>query len=315
MTKVIFVDRPALLDIHLEAARDMHPDCAFYDDIPEEAEFVARAQSAEVLVVSHTARLCTRPVLEALPALRAVIVVGVDAAGLDLKACERSLIEVHTFPDATIRSSAEVAFMSALMLAHRSHSAWRHVLTNQTRHDDFFEGWELFDKVLGVIGAGGLGTRLIQIGQGFGMEVISHTRTPSTPRARQLGIDRFYDLNTVLSDSDVVMAAVPANVNGDPLIGQRQIARMSPDCIFINAGSANSVDLDALMAAVQERRIAGAAMDVVPYFTNDNRRNILIQEFMRSPQVLTLPKTSFQSYETKARMGEGVVEILRSYAN
>jgi phosphoglycerate dehydrogenase-like enzyme len=266
-----------------------------------------------MLVVSRSMSLCRANVLERLPKLKVIFVLGADTAGVDRKFCQRKNIAVVDFPQFNTRALAELAMTSMLMLSHRVHSAWRHVLTNQTRYVDYFQGWNIRDKTLGVVGAGHLGRELVQMGRAFGMEVVCATKRPSTMRARDLGLNRFVPLQELLSLSDFVMLAIPVTSETVGMIGEHQLARMNPDALLVNMVSWRLVDLEAVAKALYERRLGGLAIDTVDFAESTLHGSLLLEEMMCSPNVLLLPRLAEQAYESRMELGDRFLEALTSF--
>jgi D-3-phosphoglycerate dehydrogenase len=102
---------------------------------------------------------------------------------------------------------------------------------------------------------------VIQIAHGFNMNVLSVTAHPSPERAKALGI-KFVDLDTLLSESDIVTLHVPLTPQTEHMIGAQELAKMKPTAILINTARGKVVDEAALIEALKEKKIAGAGLDV-----------------------------------------------------
>ncbi len=157
---------------------------------------------------------------------------------------------------------AVVEHVFAFMLAffRRLHIALRSQLQRQWDRGRAV-GEELQGKTLGILGLGTIGTEIARKAQVFGMRVIGMKRTPSPVPGveRVLGTD---ELHTVLRESDVVVVALPMTPNTRGLIGEAEFQVMKRAALFINIGRGPIVQEDALIRALRERWIAGAALDV-----------------------------------------------------
>jgi D-3-phosphoglycerate dehydrogenase len=117
------------------------------------------------------------------------------------------------------------------------------------------EGVQLFGKTLGVIGLGGIGSEVLRIGRGMGMEAIGWNRTPK-PGAPLVPLDE------LLERSDVISMNLTLNDETRGFLGPAQFARMKPGVIFVNTARAGLVDEAAFIEALRSRRIRHAGLDV-----------------------------------------------------
>jgi D-3-phosphoglycerate dehydrogenase len=116
-------------------------------------------------------------------------------------------------------------------------------------------------KTIGVLGTGDIGKRVIQIAHGFNMNVISVTAHPNPEKEKALGI-KFVDLDTLLSESDIVTLHVPLTPQTEHMIGAKELEKMKPTAILINTARGKIVDEAALIDALKKKKIAGAGLDV-----------------------------------------------------
>jgi len=117
------------------------------------------------------------------------------------------------------------------------------------------EGVQLLGKTLGVIGLGGIGSEVLRMGRGLGMEVIAWNRSPR-PGARLVSREE------LLARSDVISMNLTLNDQTRGFLGAAEFARMKPGVIFVNTARAALVDEDAFIAALQSGRIRHAGLDV-----------------------------------------------------
>jgi D-3-phosphoglycerate dehydrogenase len=117
------------------------------------------------------------------------------------------------------------------------------------------EGVQLLGKTLGVIGLGGIGSEVLRMGRGLGMEVIAWNRSPR-PGARLVSREE------LLARSDVISMNLTLNDETRGFLGAAEFARMKPGVIFVNTARAALVDEDAFIAALQSGRIRHAGLDV-----------------------------------------------------
>ena len=124
---------------------------------------------------------------------------------------------------------------------------------------------EIRGRMLGIVGLGRIGSEVARIGRAFGMRVGAVTRTPDAARPAALGLDSIGgldELHRLLAESDFVVLAVPLEATTTGLIGAAALAAMRPSAFLVNVARGEVVDEAALYAALRDRTIAGAAIDV-----------------------------------------------------
>ena len=206
-------------------------------------------------------------------------VMGTDAAALDMCPNVR-VIAHHTSGTDNIDLDAAIArgiavtnvkgvnaeqcaeFSFGLMLA----------ITRQIRRGDMAiragrwaadtqESLDVFGATFGMIGLGQIGRAAARRAAAFGMRILCHTRTPDPEFAAELGIT-YLPLDDVLGQADVVSIFASLNPSTRGMIGAREIALMRPHAYLVNIARGELIDEAALAAALADRRIAGAALDV-----------------------------------------------------
>ncbi|MDD1752752.1 MAG: phosphoglycerate dehydrogenase [Methanotrichaceae archaeon] len=230
-----------------------------YDTVPRsQDEFVERVKDAEVVIVgrygfsSETLRLASK--------LKMISLWQTGYDNVDLEAANEQGVIVSNVPNYAFDSVAEFSFALALDLERKVRVADMNL--RKGKFDwRYHIGSELMSKIIGVIGTGNIGRRVIQIAHGFNMNVLSTTSHPNPERAKKLGA-KFVDLDTLLSESDIVTLHVPLTPETKHMIGADELAKMKPNAILINTARGKIVDEAALVKALREKKIAGAGLDV-----------------------------------------------------
>ena len=222
------------------------------------AELIERIKDADTVINIRSAIPFPREVLEACPRLKLLSVWGTGVDHVDLVAAEELGITVSNTPGYGAPYVSEHALALALAVSRRIVQSDRRI-----REGGWTEGFieELYNKTLGVLGTGAIGRRMIQLGQGIGMKVVAWTFNPTPERAREYGVE-FLELGDLLRQSDVVSLHVALTSDSEGLIGKEQLALMKPSAFLINVARGAVVDEAALVDALQDRRIAGAGLDV-----------------------------------------------------
>jgi D-lactate dehydrogenase len=117
--------------------------------------------------------------------------------------------------------------------------------------------------VIGVVGTGRIGLRVVEIARGFGMNVLAYDLQPDEAAATRLNF-AYTTLDELLSDSDVVTLHVPATSGTQNMLSDREFSLMKPGAILINTARGHIVDVEALVRALADGRLRGAGLDVLP---------------------------------------------------
>ncbi|MGI9037615.1 MAG: phosphoglycerate dehydrogenase [Gemmatimonadota bacterium] len=185
---------------------------------------------------------------------------GVGLDNIDLAEATRRGIAIINAPAGNTVSTAEHAFALLLSIARGIPAAGASMRAGAWERKAF-NGAQVAGKVLGVVGAGRIGTEVVRRARAFGMHVLVTDPFLSSARADSLSVEAV-TLDELLTRADFVTLHVPLTAETRYLIGADEIARMKPTASLINAARGGIVDEAALVAALEMRAIAGAALDV-----------------------------------------------------
>lgn len=230
-----------------------------YDSVPaSQDEFVERIKDAGVIIVGRYG--VDAKTLRSAPKLKMISLWQTGFDNVDLEVATECGVIVSNVPNYAFDSVAEFVFALSLDLLRRVRLAdmsLRKGLFNWK----YYVGNQLMSKTIGVLGTGDIGKRVIQIAHGFNMNVLSVTAHPSPERAQALGV-KFVDVDTLLSESDIVTLHVPLTPETEHMISTRELAKMKSTAVLINTARGKVVDEAALIGALREKKIAGAGLDV-----------------------------------------------------
>jgi D-3-phosphoglycerate dehydrogenase len=223
------------------------------------AAFLAALPGAQALII----RSATRVDAEALEAGRDLVVVGRAGIGLDnvdVEAATRQGVMVVNAPQSNIVSAAEHTM--ALLLAQARNVPQAHAALTAGRWErSKWEGVELADKTLAVIGLGRIGKLVAERARAFGMRVIAYDPYVAAERARQLGVEPVA-LDQAVAEADFLTVHLPKTRDTTGLIGRDLLAKAKPELRVVNVARGGIVDEEALAELVRDGRLGGAALDV-----------------------------------------------------
>ncbi len=192
--------------------------------------------------------------------LRVIARAGVGVDNIDVDAATRQGILVLNTPESSTIAAAEHTMAMLLALVRRiPHAHGALVAGRWTR--ELFVGTELSGKMLGVVGLGKIGSEVARRALAFGMRVIAYDPYVTEERARRLGVE-LGTWDEVLGQCDVLTLHVPLAQDTRALIGRSELAAMKPGALLINCARGGLIDEEALLAALEEGGIGGAALDV-----------------------------------------------------
>jgi phosphoglycerate dehydrogenase-like enzyme len=230
---------------------------AFRDHLDDEDALADRLAPFDVVVAMRERTPFPRSLLQRLPNLRLLVTTGAKNAAIDVAAAtERGIVVCGT---ASLPSGTpELTW--ALILATARHLP-EEVGNVRAGGWQTTVGADLAGARLGVIGLGRLGSRVARIGQAFEMDVVAWSQNLTDERAAEAGVRRV-DRDELLRTADVVTIHLQLSDRTRGLIGADELALMKPTAILVNTSRGPIVDEAALVAALQEHRIAGAGIDV-----------------------------------------------------
>ncbi len=229
-----------------------------------DGEVVSRAQGAEIVLTNKT--VLSREQLFRLPDLRYIGVLATGYDIVDVAAARERGVPVTNVPAYGTRSVAQMTFALLLELAHRTgHHAQTVREGRWSRCPDFcywdFPLIELDGLTMGIIGFGRIGQAVAELARTFGMNVI--VSTPRQGKAASASGVNFVEIDTLFSASDVVSLHCPLTAETKRMVNALRLGQMKQSAFLINTSRGPLIDETALANALNDGRIAGAALDVL----------------------------------------------------
>ncbi|MGB1469350.1 MAG: D-2-hydroxyacid dehydrogenase family protein, partial [Candidatus Puniceispirillaceae bacterium] len=242
-------------------------------------------------------------ILSQLPHLQAVITCGMRNAAIDLNYCKAKNIMVCG-TESPGHATSELAMMLIGMLARDLYTSVHSMASGGWQVST---GRDLRGATLGILGLGRLGSQVAQLGMAFGMSVQAWSQNLTPDRCSEEGVS--YALkDDFFSTSDFISIHLKLSDRVKGLIGVNELALMKPDACIVNTSRAPIIDQRALLAALQEKRIGGAALDVYdqePLPTDNPFRGL--------PNVILTPHIGYVTAQTMAVFYGGMLEALEAY--
>jgi D-3-phosphoglycerate dehydrogenase len=203
----------------------------------------------------------TAKILNAATRLRVIGRAGVGVDNVDVETATRRGIVVLNAPGGNTVSTAEHAFSLLLSVARKIPQADASVRSGNWKRKDF-EGVELYNKTLGVIGMGRIGSELSRRAIAFGMRVLAYDPYLSPTRARSLQVELVDELDDLLASADFISLHSPLTDETRHIVDLARIQKMKHGVRIVNCARGGLIDEAALAQALQDRHVAAAALDV-----------------------------------------------------
>ena len=228
-------------------------------DGTDRAALLAELPHADAILI-RSATHVDAEAIEAGTKLKVIARAGVGLDNVDVPAATSAGVMVVNAPTSNVVSAAELAIGHLLALARYIPDANASAKSGEWKRSRF-TGVELFEKTIGIVGLGRIGTLVAQRLAGFGATLIAYDPYVTPARAQQLGIT-LVSLDELVQQADFITIHIPKTAETTGLIGAEEFAKAKPTLRIVNASRGGIIDEDALYAALKSKRIAGAGLDV-----------------------------------------------------
>lgn len=264
--------------------------------------------------------------IAALPKLKLIATRSTGFNHVDLKAASSRNISVCNVPFYGENTVAEHTFGLILALSRNIHKAYVRTTRNNFSVEGL-EGWDIKGKTLGVIGAGSIGSHVIKIAKGFGMNVLAFDLHKNHFMEEVLGF-KYASLEVLLHDSNIISLHCPYNKATHHLLNMKNIGLVKRGALFINTARAGIIEPAALHYALESGIFGGAGLDVFEgedLVKEENQmltRNVSVEHLravleknilLNRENVIITPHIAFDSMEAVMRILETTVDNIEAY--
>ena len=266
------------------------------DAPPSKEEIIEKVRDKEGLLCLLTDPI-DKDVFNAAPKLRAIATYAVGYDNIDMEEATRRKIPVSNTPGVLTETTADLTWALIMAIARRI------VEGDKMVREGKFKGWgpmvllgnDVYGKTLGIIGAGRIGQAVARRAKGFNMRIIYTSRERKSDFERECNA-KFVGLDELLKESDYITLHVPLTEETYHLIGEKELKMMKNSAYLINTARGKCIDEKALVEALKNKDIAGAALDV---FENEP---LLTPGLAELDNVVLAPHAGSASIETRTKM-------------
>mgnify|MGYP001298226452 FL=1 len=289
-------------NIFPQAALDkLAPECDLKTNdsgVSSTAEELGRIVSESDAVISYLTDKIGRDIIDQSTKLKIIANYGAGFNNIDVNYASERGIWVTNTPSVLHETTADLTWAMILGAARRI------VPADRFTREGKFKGWsakmflggDVYGKTLGVIGCGEIGRSVVRRASGFNMRVLYHQRNRLPEEEERMLNAEFISLDQLLRESDFITLHVPLTDETEYMIGNDEIALMKKTAYLIHTARGKVIDDYALVAALKEGRLAGAALDVY----EDEPE--LTEGMTELDNLLLLPHIGSASFETRDRM-------------
>lgn len=293
---IVLPDKINISEMHKAQIRELG--AKVYEDLPNQAELIARIKDAEVITASYVD--ITPDIIDAAPNLKYIVVPAVGYEWVDTKYSASKGVTTLNCPTFNSQAVAEHA-ITLLLAVNRNLLIGSEQLRAGLWNPQMMVGYELGGKQLGLVGYGNVGKRIEKIGSTLGMEV-KHVNSKSTAN----------EVDTLLTNSDYVVICAPLNESTKGLINQRRLGLLKHSAVLVNVGRGAIVDQSHLTKILRDNKIRGAGLDVYDGEPLTGTPSEMIVELASLPNVIATPHIAYNTFEINDKQGAEILANLRS---
>ena len=270
-----------------------------------EPELLPLVSDVEAMVVRSETKI-TRKVMEAAPKLRVIGRAGVGVDNVDVDAATQRGIVVMNTPSGNTISTTELTFSMLMALARKVPQAHMSMKAGEWNRKSF-HGVELYNKTLGILGMGRIGSEVARRAIAFGMRVLAFDPYLALSRAKALQVE-LVELDEMYTRSDFLTVHMPMTDETKGMINAAAFAKMKKGVRVLNCARGGIINEADLAAAIQAGHVAGAALDV--YELEPPPAAFPLRDL---PQVIMTPHLGASTEEAQENVGIEVAEAITDY--
>ena len=277
-------------------------------------ELKAKTKDADVLVPTVTDDIGKDVINQAGEQLKLIANFGNGTDNIDIGAATKKGITVTNTPRVLTEDTADM-IMAMMLAVPRRLVEGAQVLTSKKVWDGWAPSWMLGNRIngkrLGIIGMGRIGSAVAKRAKAFGLAIHYHNTKPvHTELEDELEATYWEDLDQMLARMDIISVNCPYTPQTYHLLSKERIGLIQKDAYVVNAARGEIIDEDALIDALQNNEIAGAALDV---FEHEPEISDRLKKLAKQHKVVMLPHMGSATVEGRMEMGDRVVVNIRTF--
>lgn len=289
-------------------------------------ELTAKKLPADTEILSvHTNCHIDQELLSHLKNLRLLITRTTGVDHIDLVAARQQNVKVANLPGQNALAVAEFSLGLMLSASRSIVPASASVKPGQWEDDSWY-GNELFNKTLGVVGTGAIGSHVLKLAKAFGMKLLAHDYKKNKTLARKLGFS-YVTLKELFRRSDIISLHIPGTPLTKHLVNRQLLSAMKPGAGIVNTARGSLIDTKALWQVLQKGRMGWYAADVLEneldfsratasgLSAQDKQVRQINSQLVKHPRVVITPHMAHASEEASQRILEQTLKVVTDFKN
>ena len=323
MQTIIFYDVKPYEKDFFELEINKEANITYIDsNILTDRELTKQEENADVISVFTLSKL-DKQVLQKFKNLKLILTRSVGYSHIDLDYCNSKNIIVANTPHYGDYTVAEFSFGLLLSLVRRI-GYGQHELKQGDMYPETF-GMELYNKTIGIIGTGAIGSKSIKIAKGFSMNVLCYDINQNEDLEKEYNA-KYVDLDTLCKFSDIIMLHAPLTSHNYHMIDEEKISLMKDTAVIVNTARGELIDTESLYNALIDKKIQGAALDVFEFEeTISNKRptekinfknlriSLINNKLLNLPNVVATPHIAYDTKEAINRILQKTTKSLNEF--
>jgi glycerate dehydrogenase len=306
---IVFLDAGTLYQIHNLDIIHKLGNLSIYEQTPASL-IINRTINADIIITNKNQ--ITKEIIHALPNLKLICVAATGVNNIDLSAAKEKNILVKNVVGYSTQSVAQVTFGHILYLYNHTAHYKQVVESKEYAKSSFFTVidrpfYELAGKTIGIIGLGNIGREVAKIAKAFGMNVIYHSPSGYTNHGEYL----HFELEDLLRESDIISIHTPYCDKTVNLIDENAFAKMKPNSLLIAMSRGGIVNEHALVNALNNNMIKGAALDV--YSQEPLPEDHILYQIKDKSKVVFSPHIAWASVEAREELVKQIAKNIEDF--
>lgn len=304
--KIVVIDDVLINEEQLQRLRSMGDLKVFYGTAASQQEIIDRGKDADIIIGGWT--YFKNDVLDELKKLKLISLWATGMDYVDISEANKRGIAVTNVPNYARNAVAELALGLILSVIRKVPQADRDVRNSGEYRWSMFQGMEISNKTLGILGTGIIGCRMAEIAQSFGMKIIAFDPYPKEENSKKYNIT-YVSYDDIFTESDIVTVHMPLLSSTRNLITIREFSKMKKDAIFINTARADLVNQEDLYQALRDGRIYGAGLDDINFSLQSGT------DLLTLDNVVVTPHMGFNTREATIIKTDICINNVQSFSN
>lgn len=302
------MNKPVLLAFHSNGPKGLDELSARFNIIKlfqeKDPEAVIQQYKDDVVAINCTMdNKITGKIISALPNLEIIATYSVGFDHIDRETAQKRGVLVTNTPDVLSAETADTGIALLLAVSRRIVEADMYVRVGKWLNHDMPLGVSLADKKIGIVGLGGIGSKVAKRCEAFEMEVVYHGRNEQKDKSYQY----YGDVIEMAKACDYLILCCPGGAATANMIDANVLDALGPKGILINIARGSVVDEPALVSALQNGTIAAAGLDVFAH------EPYVPEEYISMDNVVLLPHIGSATVETRTKMGQLVIDNILAH--